>query len=207
MRTRIVCTALASGRRPGAPAAINQRAGRQLEFGPEIVQMPLQRAVQADALTNEPFAVIDQQPQIELGPIHWATGNDARHSRNATRATPMPSIGSDFPRSRALLRAPADTCVGIRNTRSPRPTRNRSTTGLPPVSWTSDGWAIWPGGEDVCRCQRRRRIRRSSALRRSGCCVPVAGRSRSWRVSWAARSSRCVIGRVRSTSTRVTRRV
>ena len=31
--------------------------------------MPLQRAVEPDALTNEPFAVIDQQPQIELGPI------------------------------------------------------------------------------------------------------------------------------------------
>ena len=31
--------------------------------------MPLQRAVEPDALTNEPFTVIDQQPQIELGPI------------------------------------------------------------------------------------------------------------------------------------------
>ena len=31
--------------------------------------MPLQRAVERDALADEPFAVIDQQPQIELGPI------------------------------------------------------------------------------------------------------------------------------------------
>jgi len=31
--------------------------------------MPLQRAVEADALTNQPFTVIDQQPQIELGPV------------------------------------------------------------------------------------------------------------------------------------------
>ena len=31
--------------------------------------MPLQRVIQADALTNQPFAVIDQQPQIELGPV------------------------------------------------------------------------------------------------------------------------------------------
>ena len=31
--------------------------------------MPLQRVVHTDALTDEPFAVIDEQPQIELGPI------------------------------------------------------------------------------------------------------------------------------------------
>jgi hypothetical protein len=31
--------------------------------------MPLQRAVERDALTDQPFAVIDQQPQVELGPI------------------------------------------------------------------------------------------------------------------------------------------
>ena len=31
--------------------------------------MPLQRVIEPDALTNEPFAVIDQQPQIQLGPI------------------------------------------------------------------------------------------------------------------------------------------
>jgi len=31
--------------------------------------MPLQRAVEPDALANEPLAVIDEQPQIKLGPI------------------------------------------------------------------------------------------------------------------------------------------
>jgi hypothetical protein len=31
--------------------------------------MPLQRVVEADALTNQPLAVIDQQPQVELGPF------------------------------------------------------------------------------------------------------------------------------------------
>ena len=31
--------------------------------------MPLQRVVERDALTDEPFAVIDQQPQVELGPF------------------------------------------------------------------------------------------------------------------------------------------
>jgi hypothetical protein len=33
------------------------------------VQMPLQRVVEPDALTDEPLAVIDQQPQIELWPV------------------------------------------------------------------------------------------------------------------------------------------
>ena len=63
---------LGPGEPPGdarCPAAIKQRAAGQLELGPEIVQMPLQRAVEPDALTNEPFAVINQQPQIELAPI------------------------------------------------------------------------------------------------------------------------------------------
>jgi hypothetical protein len=31
--------------------------------------MPLQRAVERDALADEAFAVVDEQPQIELGPI------------------------------------------------------------------------------------------------------------------------------------------
>ena len=56
-------------RDPRRPAAVEQRAAGQLELGPEIVQMPLQRAVERDALTDEPFAVIDEQPQIQLGPV------------------------------------------------------------------------------------------------------------------------------------------
>src|SRR3954452_9873650 len=69
MRTRIVYSAREAPGDPRRPAAVEQRAAGQLELGPEIVQMPLQRAVERDALTHEPFAVIDQQPQIELGPI------------------------------------------------------------------------------------------------------------------------------------------
>jgi predicted MFS family arabinose efflux permease len=41
--------------------------------------------------------------------------------------------------------------------------------GVPPLSWTPDDRAGWPVGKDVCRCRRRRRIRWSSAERRSGC--------------------------------------
>jgi hypothetical protein len=31
--------------------------------------MPQQRAVELDAMADEPFAVVDEQPQIELGPV------------------------------------------------------------------------------------------------------------------------------------------
>jgi len=33
------------------------------------VQVPLERVVECDALSDQALAVIDQQPQIELGPV------------------------------------------------------------------------------------------------------------------------------------------
>jgi hypothetical protein len=33
------------------------------------VQVPQQRAVELDAMADQPFAVVDQQPQVELGPV------------------------------------------------------------------------------------------------------------------------------------------
>jgi hypothetical protein len=35
----------------------------------QIVQMPLQRVVERDALTDQALAVIDEQPQVKLGPV------------------------------------------------------------------------------------------------------------------------------------------
>ena len=52
-----------------APVAVEQRAARQLELGPEVVQMPLQRVVERDALADQALAVIDEQPQVELGAV------------------------------------------------------------------------------------------------------------------------------------------
>ena len=66
-RTRIVCCARASRRATrGAQRPVEQRAAGQHELGPEIVQMPLQRVVQRDPLADQPLAVIDEQPQVEL---------------------------------------------------------------------------------------------------------------------------------------------
>ena len=39
-----------------------------MELGPEVVQVPQQRAVEFDSVPDQPLAVIDQQPQVEL----WA---------------------------------------------------------------------------------------------------------------------------------------
>jgi hypothetical protein len=49
-------------------------------------------------LANEPLAVIDQQPQIELGPVQMRDREGRKALLHATRATPSASIGSDLPR-------------------------------------------------------------------------------------------------------------
>jgi hypothetical protein len=54
---------------PRAPLAREQRAAGQLQFGPKVVQMPQQGAVELHAMANESLAVVDEQPQIELGPL------------------------------------------------------------------------------------------------------------------------------------------
>jgi hypothetical protein len=46
-------------RDPGAPLGREQRAAREQQFGPEVVQVPLQRVVKPDALADQAFAVID----------------------------------------------------------------------------------------------------------------------------------------------------
>ena len=50
----------------GAPLAVKQRAARQLELGPEVVQVPLQRVVERAARADKPLAMVDQQPNVEL---------------------------------------------------------------------------------------------------------------------------------------------
>jgi hypothetical protein len=44
-----------------------QRARRELGLGPEIVQVPAHVVAQRCALRDQPLAVIDQQPDVELG--------------------------------------------------------------------------------------------------------------------------------------------
>ena len=49
------------------------------------------------------------------------------------------------------------------------------SSGVPPVSWTLDRWAVWPDSEDQCSCLRRiREFRREAVelLNGSGKSVP-----------------------------------
>src|SRR5438105_10829532 len=56
-----------------APLAVEQRAARQLKLGPQIVQVPLQRVVQGAARPDQPLAMVDQPPNVELrsGQLGW----------------------------------------------------------------------------------------------------------------------------------------
>jgi hypothetical protein len=60
--------------------------------------MPLQRAVELDAVADEAFAVVDQQPQVELGPVQVRGRERIQPSCSAARATLSASSGSDLPR-------------------------------------------------------------------------------------------------------------
>ena len=43
-----------------------ERVDRLGELGPEIVRVPLQRVVEPDARPDQPFAMVDKQPDVEL---------------------------------------------------------------------------------------------------------------------------------------------
>ena len=104
IRTRAVCSARA--RRPATrvlPAAGGQRARRDLELGPEVVQVPAQVVDQRGALRDEPLAVIDQQPDVELAGRPAARRAACRGPRAARRGR------SRRRRSRRTCRARAPT--------------------------------------------------------------------------------------------------
>ena len=92
---------------PRAPAAVEQRAARQLQLGPEVVQMPLQRVVERDALADQPLAVIDEQPQVELGTVQLrgrqrvqAFAQRRPGDRDRVDAVGLPAPASVAPRRR-----------------------------------------------------------------------------------------------------------
>ena len=61
---------LAACQAPGEallPTQAGERAQRDLELGPEVVQLPAQIVGQRGALLDEPIAVIDEQANVELG--------------------------------------------------------------------------------------------------------------------------------------------
>ena len=92
------------------------------------------------------IVIVPSLPGFAFSPQRASLPAQAPSCR-AARATLRASIGSDLPRSRALLRSFAVSCVGIRSTRSPRSIRNRSNE------------------PDTCRQSSSAHTRSSSSLR------------------------------------------
>jgi hypothetical protein len=74
-----------AARDPAGPLLRQQSAARQGLLGPEVVQVPEQVIVEGGAHPNEPFAVIDQQPDLEL---------DARQLGNRQPIKALPQRGT-----------------------------------------------------------------------------------------------------------------
>ena len=104
-----------------------QRAGRDLELGPEVVQMPAQPLLIAAAGCDQILAMVDEQANVERGAVQVRAGErlDPFPERGAGDANA--SIESDLPRSRDERRAPAMCFGATRTIRSPRAIRNRSS--------------------------------------------------------------------------------
>jgi hypothetical protein len=64
---------------PRAPPLREQGAARQPQLRPQIVQMPEQGAVELDAVTDEAFAMVDQEPQVELRPTTRNVSSSVRY--------------------------------------------------------------------------------------------------------------------------------
>ena len=102
IRTRVVCSARARRRAiRGAHFFENNAQPGKRQLGPEVVQVPEQVVVERDAHPDQPLAVIDQQPDVELdaGQLRRPAAR-SRPSRSAARATASASMRSDLPRSR-----------------------------------------------------------------------------------------------------------
>jgi hypothetical protein len=109
------------------PLLREQRATGERELGPEVVEVPLQRAVERDARADQALAMVDQQADVEL---------DAGQRRRRQRLDPgrqrgtrdrdrvdvigLPTLAAGTPTGR-------HSRVETRTTRSPRPSKKRSS--------------------------------------------------------------------------------
>jgi hypothetical protein len=76
---------------------------------------------------HKALAVIDEQPQVELGPLQLGRRQRVEAFANAALATASASMLSDLPRPRASRREDAINLLVTRRTRSPRSIRKRSS--------------------------------------------------------------------------------
>jgi hypothetical protein len=108
------------------PFAGVERPARDLELGPQVVQMPAQSLLVLGATRDEIVAMVREQPDIERPSVQVRSRERLESFAQRRPATLNASIESDLPRSRAERRAPAMCLGATRTTRSPRATRNRS---------------------------------------------------------------------------------
>jgi hypothetical protein len=135
MRTRIVCSARASRRATRGLQVVEQRAARQSQFGPEVVQMPLQRVVERDALANEALAMVHEQPQIEFGALQL-------RGRQRVQA-----LAQRRPRDGDRVDADRTSPTSQIETASPdpiAPTCDQATAGIRPSRQRADGRSSAP---------------------------------------------------------------
>ncbi len=108
-------------RDPRRPGAVEQRAAGQSQLGPEVVQMPLQRVVERHALADQSLAMIDEQPQVELGALQLrrrqrvqALAQRRSRDRHRVDAVGLAALTSAAPRaSHQLRRHPQDPLAAV----------------------------------------------------------------------------------------------
>ena len=110
-----------------APLAVEQRAAGQLELGPEVVQVPLQRVIERRPARRTSRSRWSTSSRMSSsGPASSAVGNVSRPSAKRRARDGQRIDRSDLPRSRLERRELAISRVGTRTTRSPRAIKNRS---------------------------------------------------------------------------------
>jgi hypothetical protein len=77
---------------PGRPLLRAQRTAGQRELRPQVVQVPLQGAVERDACAHEALAVTTSSRTSSSGPASAAVDSVSIPAANAARATEIASI-------------------------------------------------------------------------------------------------------------------
>jgi hypothetical protein len=88
--------------------------------------MPLQGVVDRDASADESFAVIDESPQVELGPVQVRCRQRVQAFAQRRSSDRQCVDAVDLPRPRACRRDADINLLWTRSTRSPRSIKNRS---------------------------------------------------------------------------------
>jgi hypothetical protein len=80
---------------PFLPAKTDQDAARDLELGPQVVQVSAQVVDQRSALADEPLAMIDEQPHVKLGASQSCDGErvEAFSDRNTCDREGIDDVG------------------------------------------------------------------------------------------------------------------